>query len=351
MRTRSGSRLSSGSNSVPVNLRICAPLAGDLSDLRTVQETPTIPPEAEFNTILVPLDGSAHAEHALPFALSIARRNGATIRLALVHAPITPNDDPWSMYHRSFLVDVDQERVRHKQDYLNSVRRRIQRRDSVRVVTVLSEGERTADQLCIAAQGADLIVMATHARGRLAKLWHGSMADSLIRRVDCPLLLVRGYRAPVDLTGDPIPGNVLVPLDGSPCAEQVVPAVAEIARIGGADVTLLHVDRSLMDAPSACHPLDYLRTASSSVVSKVQNIVCEVVTTDESLDKAVVSSVDQQDFDLIALTTRARHGLSRWGRSSLMDAVLRRSSAPVLVMRGQDTCNSMERTASTAAAV
>ena len=38
-------------------------------------------------SILVPVDGSNFAEHALPYALTIARRTGARLDLALVHTP------------------------------------------------------------------------------------------------------------------------------------------------------------------------------------------------------------------------------------------------------------------------
>jgi nucleotide-binding universal stress UspA family protein len=305
----------------------------------------------EFKTILVPLDGSPHAEHALPHALSIARRNGATIRLALVHSPFTPTDDPYSMYHRDFLVDVDRERIRQKQDYLNSVVRRISRRDSVRVLTLLAEGERTVDQLSIAAQGAELIVMATHARNWLSKLWHGSMADSLLCRVDCPLLLVRGYHGPADFTGDPIPSKLLVPLDGSSFAEQILPATVEVARISGADVKLLHVDHIFEPQNTMDDPLCYLRSVSNAVKGKVPHVEYEVVDTHESPADAVLSTIRRQDIDLVALTTEARHGLPNLGRGSILKSVIRRSSAPVLVMRGGKTGEMTERTASSATAV
>ena len=35
------------------------------------------------NTVLVPVDGSNFAEHALPYALEIARRSSASLHLAL----------------------------------------------------------------------------------------------------------------------------------------------------------------------------------------------------------------------------------------------------------------------------
>src|SRR5947207_1534069 len=42
-----------------------------------------------YRSILVPLDGSAFAEHALPLALSIARRSKATLQLA--HVDLVPS--------------------------------------------------------------------------------------------------------------------------------------------------------------------------------------------------------------------------------------------------------------------
>jgi nucleotide-binding universal stress UspA family protein len=43
-----------------------------------------------YRSILVPLDGSAFGEHALPFALSLARRAGAQLHLAHIHVPPVP---------------------------------------------------------------------------------------------------------------------------------------------------------------------------------------------------------------------------------------------------------------------
>jgi len=42
---------------------------------------------AMYRALLVPLDGSTFAEHALPLALGIARRAGAELRVVRVHVP------------------------------------------------------------------------------------------------------------------------------------------------------------------------------------------------------------------------------------------------------------------------
>jgi hypothetical protein len=41
-----------------------------------------------FRSLLVPLDGSIFSEHALPFALDIAKRASAAVQLLQVHVPL-----------------------------------------------------------------------------------------------------------------------------------------------------------------------------------------------------------------------------------------------------------------------
>lgn len=43
-----------------------------------------------YRSLLVPLDGSASAEQALPLALSLARRAGAKLNLVSVQVPFPP---------------------------------------------------------------------------------------------------------------------------------------------------------------------------------------------------------------------------------------------------------------------
>ena len=61
-----------------------------------------------FRSLLVPLDGSAAAEHALPMALSLARRFEATLKIVHVHAFV------WGAYGEGGLHDeiVDREIAR-----------------------------------------------------------------------------------------------------------------------------------------------------------------------------------------------------------------------------------------------
>ena len=89
---------------------------------------------------------------------------------------------------------------------------------------------------------ADLIVMTSHGRTGLSRMWLGSVADGLIRHSRVPVLLLR----PIDAAA-PRPfahglyKHILVPFDGSAASEEVLPAALALAKCGSARISLLRV--------------------------------------------------------------------------------------------------------------
>src|SRR5579883_1980801 len=96
-----------------------------------------------YKTVLVPLDGSQFGEHALPLALNLARKAGATLRLTHVQPPAA------SIYAEPplFLEDELQTRYAERErsrwlGYLDGVAARVrQAAPSVKVATALQEGD------------------------------------------------------------------------------------------------------------------------------------------------------------------------------------------------------------------
>ena len=138
-----------------------------------------------YRSLLVPLDGSAFAEHALPLALSIARRAGASVNVVQVHVPFTPlyADSMSPGTYEAEAKVLEQERA-----YLDGIAKRLASISSVPVTSALLEGEVVAETLNghAAAAEADLIVMTTHGRGPLSRFWLGSVADEMVRRATTP---------------------------------------------------------------------------------------------------------------------------------------------------------------------
>lgn len=146
-----------------------------------------------YRSLLVPLDGSDFGEHALPLALSLARRLGAALQVVHVHVPA------WGVYGELGPYDEATAHVLRDRDraYVDAVVRRLAAVADIVPSSALLDGP-VADTISrhAAAIGADLLVMTTHGRGPLTRFWLGSVADALVRQASIPVLLVQPKEAP-----------------------------------------------------------------------------------------------------------------------------------------------------------
>lgn len=141
--------------------------------------------------ILVPLDGSALAELALPKAIELARgARGALLLLRAAEAHTLPGVDP---------TDAQVRVVEEAEAYLAHVAARLETADGPPVETSVWYGP-PAVAIVEAARlrGIDLIVMTTHGRSGLPRLFFGSVAESVLRGTATPILLIRPPEAPVE---------------------------------------------------------------------------------------------------------------------------------------------------------
>jgi nucleotide-binding universal stress UspA family protein/predicted transcriptional regulator len=137
--------------------------------------------------LLVPLDGSALAEDALDPARALAEALGGDVLLLQV----TPPADSSS----PLVVRSDPEAgVAEAMNYLEAVAATM-RSSAVAVAARAVAGDvgQTAPTIARLAreEGADLIVMATHGRGGLARLVLGSIATGVLQRTTVPIMLLR----------------------------------------------------------------------------------------------------------------------------------------------------------------
>jgi nucleotide-binding universal stress UspA family protein len=155
----------------------------------------------KLGTILVPLDGSALAEAALPKALELAEVSGARVLLVrAAQASTLPVADPTAAQ-----VKV----VTEAEAYLAEVQARLTRQGRVPVETSVWYGP-AAYAIVEAARirRVDQIVMTTHGRSGLGRLLLGSVAESVLRGTTTPILLLRAEGAPVQT-----PTGAAEPLD------------------------------------------------------------------------------------------------------------------------------------------
>lgn len=284
-----------------------------------------------IRSLPVPLDGSKAAEHALPHALALARRTGATVRLVHVHS-VMRSVKPWHLYIGVTLI----ERLRRqKQAYLQSVVNRVNRICDVRVAATLIESDEIADSLCEAVAGATLVVMANHGRSFVRRLLHGSMSSILMQEVARPLLIIRGHDWRVDLTTDPIPRHILLPLDGTKVAEEIIDPAATLGRLFGAKITLAH----FQDARHRFGKSDdfdvprYLSDTALQLSIRRPGVRTHIEFCHEQIDTAILGLAHGQNVDLIAVTTHGRNGLARLLKPSVAPSLVRKTTTPPLVLR------------------
>lgn len=291
-----------------------------------------------LRTILVPLDGTAFGEQALPAATAIARRAGARVRLVHVHRPVV----------------VDQHTLGATAEY---AAREEERRKLARVAGGLAAAGIPAEHALLDGPvvetlvrhagevAADLVVMTTHGRGPLARAVLGSVADSLVRGLRLPTLLIRPVE-PGGRADRPAPvRHVLVALDGSQEAEAMLPKAVELGEAMGARFTLLRVVDSVpaYPIPAGVAPSDldeevvraraaaaaYLERVAAPLRGKGLDVRTQVAL-DPVPSQAVLEQAHALGCDLIALESHGRSGLARLLFGSVTGEVVRQGTTPVL---------------------
>jgi nucleotide-binding universal stress UspA family protein len=283
-----------------------------------------------YRSLLVPLDGSGLAEHALPLALSIARRTGATLHLVRVHTPVPAGVE-------AIDSTMDDSAREEESIYLNAMTTRLTAAAAVPVSSRLLDGPIAAvlDEHAL-AMGSDLIVMTTHGRGLFARFWLGSVADELARRVSIPVLMVRPQPGPPELRADKVLQHVLIPLDGSTLAEQMIEPAVDLAYSMQAACTLLQVIPPLgrhsiiLHGQHRRHAEAYLEAILARLPAQTMHVRARVVSSEQPA-VAILAEARAHNIDLIALATHGRGGFKRLLLGSVADKVLRGASASVLV--------------------
>jgi nucleotide-binding universal stress UspA family protein len=153
-----------------------------------------------YRRILVPLDGSALAEHALPHAEQVLAPGGELVLFRVV-APLEPDEAiPLSAEIEFAATHGGEALTRHAHEaatrpraaaeaYLTGVAARVGRND-IAVTARVGEGH-PAERIVEAARGMDLVVMSTHGRTGLAHFLLGSTAERVVRHATVPVMVVR----------------------------------------------------------------------------------------------------------------------------------------------------------------
>lgn len=153
---------------------------------------------AMFETVIVPLDGSELAEAALEPARTITEKFESTLLLVRAIAPMSHHiaTQPPGLFESPAAAEVNiellEEVVNAERDEATKYLDEVKARFAGKVEYVVVEGE-PGDSIVQVAKdrGATLVVMSSHGRSGLGRAIFGSVADSVMRNILVPVMLIR----------------------------------------------------------------------------------------------------------------------------------------------------------------
>ena len=294
-----------------------------------------------YRQILVPLDGSAFAEAALPLALEVSRRTGAEVHLATVLEPVT-----------SFAYEGwEGAAVEWIHSYLEGVVERIANRAGGAITYSVLNGH-TVEMLQgeAEARGVDLVLMASHGRGALSRLWLGSVADGFVRQTHLPVIIVRPDEDAKPPTAfDHHFDTLLSPLDGSELSEMALAHATEFGELFDSAYHLTRIVSFPVDLASPYLPhtaqlnqnlLDDAKTGAAEYLEahadRLRRRGLRVTTSvgvDAQAGHGILGEFQEVGADMIAMATHGRRGMRRVILGSAADKVLRGLHQPLLLYR------------------
>jgi nucleotide-binding universal stress UspA family protein len=295
-----------------------------------------------YTRMLVPLDGSKVAEQVLPYARFLAKSLGIPTELLGVVDPETLVAFANPAQGRPLDTRVT-ETMSRSAIYLETTARSFQ---GAQVKSSVAKGKPEDEVIERAAADKNtLIVMATHGRSGLQRWLLGSVADKVLHGATNHLLLIRASdQGKTD--GEAPLKTVIVPLDGSPLAEQALPVVVDLAKTMDLQVVLVRAyalpptisaeDYGYYSAELLDHleseARDYLQGKINEIKQKGIATVTSVVNTGYGAEEIITLARNTPD-NLIAMCTHGRSGIQRTVLGSVTDRVVRHSGDPVLIVQ------------------
>ncbi len=143
-----------------------------------------------FKKVVVPTDGSAWSERAIPYAVDFARISEGEVTLLHIFTP------PMHEFVDSLAIAGEYElanRIREEiKTHLLGLRNEI-RAEGVGCQLRIIDGVGVAHHICdyVREEGVDLVVMSTHGHSGLVRFLFGSVAHKVMHDLKVPVLVIR----------------------------------------------------------------------------------------------------------------------------------------------------------------
>lgn len=274
-----------------------------------------------MKTILVAIDFSKNAEHALEYAVLFANKLNACIHLIWVDN---------TLIEESVIDIIEGETRIEKRSYMNSIIKKFQPQVQCGEIQVLLRKGRVYQEISKAAKqiNADMIFSGTHGVSGYEQYWIGSNAYRIVSQAPCPVVTIRSEYEFKDSIK-----NILLPLDSSLETKQKLPFVADLAKTFNATIHLLKVFNT---------PLSVIRKridkygteAEAGLNEKEVKFITEELEAD-NVAASIIKYSRQNKIDLISIMTDQDTTTANKFLGPYAQQLINNSEIPVLSLRSK----------------
>jgi nucleotide-binding universal stress UspA family protein len=258
------------------------------------------------NNVLVPVDFSPPSKLAVDYGVALARAFHARLTLLHVVSPMT--------------ASVDKNCARDVVTSLSALVSPEDQGDLDVAIAVKIGSVEEEIKTVVRERNVDFVVMGTHGRGLLGRMFIGSETERILRKIETPVLTVCHSTAGLNFE------RILFATDLSQAAEHAYRFVLDIAETHQSNVTIVHaVDVPVDIDVIAKRALDDLVTIAESRGIKAESALVHGHPAEQILDIA-----DTNNVDMIVLGIERRPFLERTLLGKTAERVIREAYVPVL---------------------
>jgi nucleotide-binding universal stress UspA family protein len=301
-----------------------------------------------FDTILVPLDGSQLADCVLPHVVAIARSFDAEVTLLRMLEKNQANISAQLFDLLNWQINKTKAAL-----YLDKIQAQLQT-SNIRVQTEVLEGL-IAEGITGYAQNQQmkLIILSSHGRHGLTQWGISSIAQKIILSAQTSLLIVRAHQYvghSDELTEIPVYRHILVPLDGSQRAENVLPIVTQLANFHKSQIHLVQVVQTpemarqmppvREDIELSKRVVEHNREEAKRYLEQLKTrsylegiaIQTHLISSDNAA-VALHQLADQEQIELVALSAHGYSGNHQWPYGSMVNNFIMYGKVSLLIVQ------------------
>lgn len=280
----------------------------------------------EIKQVATLLDGSAYAAQALPMVQFVCKVFDA--RLTLLSA--------------SSKYQTETDKRKTIEGYLSAATEKL-RSNGIQTHGVIHSGStsKTTQQL-VSKQGIDMVVLTTRGASGENNWLKEGLSNKLVHLLDIPVMLVQVFESgPAEA---PHFARILVALDGSAFAEELLPYARLFGKQFGCELMLMSVP-AVPESEKYRAPDNIIRTIRKQAEANMQkylNAVAENLRADGLTVRTIVSGYyparsiadvgKRESVDLIMLTSQGRGGLNRLLMGKVTQQVVELTDSPVFIL-------------------